>query len=83
MGAWIMGPRVGRFANDGTVNEMRGHSSTLVVMGTFLLWFGWFGFNPGSNLVVASQAAATVVSRVAVTTALAGGAGGISMLFYK
>ncbi|KAG2455060.1 hypothetical protein HYH02_000885 [Chlamydomonas schloesseri] len=83
MGAAIIGPRIGRFAPDGSVNEMKGHSSTLVVMGTFLLWFGWFGFNPGSNLVVASQAAATVVSRVAVTTALAGGAGGISMLFYK
>ncbi|PNH11211.1 Ammonium transporter 1 member 1 [Tetrabaena socialis] len=62
MGAAILGPRVGRFSSDGTVNEMKGHSATLVVMGTFLLWFGWFGFNP---------------------VALAGGAGGIAMLFFK
>ncbi|PNH06421.1 Ammonium transporter 1 member 3, partial [Tetrabaena socialis] len=46
MGAAIIGPRVGRFSPDGTVNEMKGHSATLVVMGTFWLWFGWFGFNP-------------------------------------
>ncbi|KXZ51498.1 hypothetical protein GPECTOR_12g461 [Gonium pectorale] len=83
MGAWIIGPRVGRFDEAGNVQEIKGHSATLVVMGTFLLWFGWFGFNPGSNLTIASQAAATVVSRIAVCTALAGGAGGIAMLLYK
>lgn len=38
MGAAVIGPRVGRFAADGSVNEMKGHSATLVVMGTFLLW---------------------------------------------
>lgn len=43
MGAWIIGPRVGRFNRDGTVNAMLGHNGTLVVMGTFLLWFGWYG----------------------------------------
>ncbi|GLI64229.1 hypothetical protein VaNZ11_007427 [Volvox africanus] len=83
MGAWIIGPRVGRFAADGSVNEMKGHSATLVVMGTFLLWFGWFGFNPGSNLVIASATATRIVSRVAVCTAMSGGAGGVGMLLYK
>ncbi|GIL45375.1 hypothetical protein Vafri_2625 [Volvox africanus] len=83
MGAWIIGPRVGRFAADGSVNEMKGHSATLVVMGTFLLWFGWFGFNPGSNLVIASTTATRIVSRVAVCTAMSGGAGGVGMLLYK
>ncbi|EFJ40314.1 hypothetical protein VOLCADRAFT_69712 [Volvox carteri f. nagariensis] len=83
MGAWIIGPRVGRFGADGTVNEMKGHSATLVVMGTFLLWFGWFGFNPGSNLIISTPLAAQTVSRVAVCTAMSAGAGGVGMLLYK
>ncbi|PNH05672.1 Ammonium transporter 1 member 2 [Tetrabaena socialis] len=51
----IIGPRIGRFDASGKVNEMRGHSATLVVMGTFLLWFGFYGFNPGSNLTIATK----------------------------
>ncbi|MBA0757357.1 hypothetical protein Gotri_020460, partial [Gossypium trilobum] len=47
-GALIEGPRVGRFDAFGKPVPMRGHNATLVVLGTFLLWFGWFGFNPGS-----------------------------------
>ncbi|KAG2483868.1 hypothetical protein HYH03_017265 [Edaphochlamys debaryana] len=82
-GAAIIGPRVGRFESNGAVNEMKGHSAVLVVMGTFLLWFGWFGFNPGSNLVIGSRVAAEIVSRVAVCTALGGGAGGFTMLVWK
>lgn len=50
----IIGPRIGRFDASGKVNEMKGHSATLVVMGTFLLWFGFYGFNPGSNLTIAT-----------------------------
>jgi Amt family ammonium transporter len=48
MGAMIVGPRTGRFASDGRVNPMPGHSAPLVVLGTFVLWLGWYGFNPGS-----------------------------------
>jgi len=48
-GALIEGPRIGRFDKSGSSGIVfRGHSATLVVLGTFLLWFGWFGFNPGS-----------------------------------
>eukprot|EP00198_Chlamydomonas_reinhardtii_P012238 XP_001701575.1 ammonium transporter [Chlamydomonas reinhardtii] len=59
MGAWIIGPRIGRFDASGKVNEMKGHSATLVVMGTFLLWLGFYGFNPGSNLTIATTGCAT------------------------
>ena len=83
MGAWIIGPRIGRFDPSGRVMEMRGHSAPLVVVGTFLLWFGWYGFNPGSNLMISTAAASVIVARVAVTTTLSAAAGGISVLFYK
>ena len=65
-GAYMVGPRIGRFTQDGQVADMPGHSATLVVLGTFLLWFGWYGFNPGSQLGVASTSDAA--ARCAVTT---------------
>ncbi|KAG5238342.1 ammonium transporter member [Salix suchowensis] len=78
-GSFIQGPRVGRFDAFGKPVPMRGHNATLVVLGTFLLWFGWFGFNPGSfgKILVAypnttSQGNWTGVGRTAVTTTLAG-----------
>ncbi|XP_074289913.1 ammonium transporter 1 member 3-like [Silene latifolia] len=87
-GAIIEGPRVGRFDAFGKPVIMRGHNATLVVLGTFLLWFGWFGFNPGSfdEIVVAypdsvGQGNWTAIGRTAVTTTLAGSMAGITTLF--
>ncbi|XP_008799174.3 ammonium transporter 1 member 3-like [Phoenix dactylifera] len=87
-GALIEGPRIGRFDAFGRAVPMRGHNATLVVLGTFLLWFGWFGFNPGSfsRILVAYPDAPhegnwTGVGRTAVTTALAGSAAGLTTLF--
>jgi len=80
MGAIVVGPRTGRFENGKTV-AMPGHSATLVVLGTFLLWFGWYGFNPGSMLAISTPTALTVTARVSVTTTLAAGAGGMAGLF--
>ncbi|KAL5748066.1 hypothetical protein ACOSQ2_025363 [Xanthoceras sorbifolium] len=87
-GSCIEGPRVGRFDAFGKPVPMRGHNATLVVLGTFLLWFGWFGFNPGSfdKILVAypnttDQGNWTSVGRTAVTTTLAGSAAGIATLF--
>jgi Amt family ammonium transporter len=50
-GLWrarIEGPRIGPFDHSGRAVALRGHSASLVVLGTFMLWFGWYGFNPGS-----------------------------------
>lgn len=84
-GAAIIGPRHGRFLEDGTpAPNFEGHSMTLVVLGTFLLWFGWYGFNPGSMLGITTggdNVFLEVVGRTAVTTTLAGASGGIGGLF--
>ncbi|QCD78008.1 ammonium transporter 1 member 3-like [Vigna unguiculata] len=87
-GSIIEGPRTGRFDASGRPMPLRGHSATLVVLGTFLLWFGWFGFNPGSfdKILVSypgtsDQGNWTSVGRTAVTTILAGSTAGIVTLF--
>lgn len=87
-GSIVEGPRVGRFDAFGKVVPMRGHNATLVVLGTFLLWFGWFGFNPGSfNTILVSypdttnQGNWTGIGRTAVTTTLAGSTAGLVTLF--
>ncbi len=74
MGAIIVGPRIGKFGKDGVINAIPGHSSTLAVLGMFILWFGWYGFNPGSTLGL-SGGLAEIAARVAVTTTLSAGAG--------
>lgn len=50
VGAKILGPRIGKFGKNGKVNAIPGHSLTLGALGVFILWIGWFGFNPGSSL---------------------------------
>lgn len=50
VGAWLLGPRLGKYNHDGTVNPIPGHSIPMAVIGTFILAFGWFGFNAGSTL---------------------------------
>ncbi len=49
-GAMILGPRIGKYGKDGKVNALPGHSMSLAVIGLFVLWLGWFGFNPGSTM---------------------------------
>jgi Amt family ammonium transporter len=80
--ATIEGPRLGRFDKGGKSLEIRGHSGTLVVLGTFLLWFGWYGFNPGSQLSIIGSNS-TVVGRIAVCTTLCGAASGVTTLFAR
>jgi Amt family ammonium transporter len=78
MGAIFLGPRTGRFAEDGTVNPMPGHSSVLAALGTMILWFGWYGFNPVSTLCLFG--CMSIAMRVAVMTTLAAAAGGCTGL---
>lgn len=80
MGCIMVGPRLGRFDSNGQPVDMPGHSATLVVLGTVLLWFGWYGFNPGSTLNVIGTTKAVsenlflTSGRAAVTTTLSGAA---------
>ncbi len=75
-GAIILGPRIGRFVN-GKSMPMPGHSLPIAALGVFILWFGWFGFNPGSNLAFKETTAIDATMMVAVTTTLAAAAGGL------
>lgn len=78
---YFCGPRIGRFGMDGEVNrDFRETNGNLVVLGTFLLWFGWYGFNPGSALVIAGETSAATVGRTAVVTTLAAGTGGVAAM---
>ncbi|MFT9493632.1 ammonium transporter [Anaerosolibacter sp.] len=77
MGAWIIGPRLGKFTSDGKPKVIKGHSLTLGALGVFILWFGWFGFNPGSTLAGTSTEA---VSHIFVTTNLSAAAGAIASM---
>ncbi|MFZ3171587.1 MAG: ammonium transporter [Carboxydocellales bacterium] len=68
----VLGPRTGKYAKDGTVNVLPGHNIPLAALGAFILWFGWFGFNPGSSL----SGLDANIARIAMTTNLAAAAGG-------
>jgi Amt family ammonium transporter len=72
MGALFLGPRIGRYAADGSPRAIPGHNIPFAILGVFILWVGWFGFNPGSELL-----ADEFVSGIAVNTMLAAAAGGL------
>jgi len=72
MGALFLGPRIGKYDADGNPRAIPGHSIPFAILGVFILWFGWFGFNPGSELL-----ADEFVMTVAVNTMLAAAAGGL------
>jgi Amt family ammonium transporter len=76
-GALLLGPRIGKFGTDGRANPIPGHNIPYAVLGTIILWFGWFGFNPGSTLSV-DFGGFGYFAYVAVTTNLAAAAGGLS-----
>ena len=78
VGAMILGPRLGRFNADGTANAIPGHSVPLASLGVFILWFGWFGFNPGSALAVGDG---ELISLIAINTNLAAAAGAVTTTF--
>ena len=79
--AIVLGPRFGRFNNDGTPNAIPGHNIPMGVLGTIILFFGWFGFNPGSALGIQGTLI-NLVTLAALNTLLAGAAGGMTAMFY-
>ena len=80
VGAAILGPRIGKYGKDGKSRAIPGHNLTIAALGVFILWFGWFGFNPGSQLAAATTDDARAISHVFLTTNLAACAGGFFAL---
>ena len=74
-GALVVGPRMGKYADDGTPNAIPGHSLPLAALGVFILWLGWFGFNAGST-----TAGTTDIALIAMNTFLAAGAGAVGAM---
>jgi Amt family ammonium transporter len=74
-GAIILGPRIGKYGSDGKPRAIMGHNIPLAALGVFILWFGWFGFNPGST-----TAGNGTAGYIAVTTNLAAAAGAVAAL---
>lgn len=79
-GASIIGPRLGKYKNGGKPTAIPGHNLTLGALGVFILWFGWFGFNPGSQLAAAGTENAVAIGHIAVTTNLAAAAGAVTAM---
>ncbi len=77
-GAWVLGPRAGKYRPDGRPNPMPAHNVPMYMLGTLVLAFGWFGFNAGSTL----SASDPNVARIAVNTLLASAAGGSAAFAY-
>ena len=74
-GAIILGPRIGRFNSEGKSVPMPGHNLTFATLGVFILWVGWYGFNPGSQLAFQSASDINATVLIAVNTTLAAAAG--------
>ncbi|SFF08537.1 ammonium transporter [Sunxiuqinia elliptica] len=90
VGAWVglagaitLGPRLGKYGKDGKAKAIPGHNLTFGALGVFILWFGWFGFNPGSQLGAAGNDNALAISHIALTTNLSAAAGAMAALFFS
>lgn len=87
VGAWtglaggvLIGPRIGKYSASGKPNAIPGHNLALGVLGVFILWFGWFGFNPGSQLAASGIENASAIAHIFITTNLAAAAGAITAM---
>src|SRR3989454_1248482 len=78
VGASLLGPRRGKYNADGSVNAIPGHNIPMALIGTFILAFGWFGFNAGSTLAGSDLR----IGGIATNTMLAGAAGGITAVLF-
>ena len=80
-GAMLLGPRIGKYTKSGKSVAIPGHNLTYGVLGVFILWFGWFGFNPGSQLGAEGVENARAISHVMCTTNMAAATAGLSAMF--
>lgn len=78
--AALVGPRIGKYNADGTSNAIPGHNIVLGALGVFILWMGWFGFNPGSQLAISGDNV-TAVAGIFITTNIAAAIGGLAAMF--
>lgn len=81
VGAIFLGPRIGKYDKDGKSRAIPGHNLMAAALGVFILWFGWFGFNPGSQLAASGEVNRVAISHVFLTTNLAAVAGGLATMF--
>jgi Amt family ammonium transporter len=79
-GAVVIGPRLGKYTKDGKARALPGQNMALGALGVFILWFGWFGFNPGSQLAAAGSDNASAISHIFITTNLAAAAGAVTAM---
>jgi Amt family ammonium transporter len=80
LGAYFLGPRIGKYDKDGNPRAIPGHNLTMAALGVFILWFGWFGFNGGSTLNFDNYDSATLASEVLIITCLAAASGTIAAM---
>jgi len=82
MGALTLGPRIGKYDKNGKAKAIPGHSISLATLGVFILWIGWFGFNPGSQLAAAGKVNASAISLIFVTTNILAAGGAVATMLY-
>ena len=82
IGAKMIGPRIGKYNEDGSVNAIPGHSIPLGALGVFLLWFGWFGFNGASTVCATGDEALISMGDIFITTNMAAAAGSTATMIY-
>ncbi len=80
MGAAVLGPRIGKYSKEKKSRAIPGHNLSLATLGVFILWFGWFGFNPGSQLAASGEINRNAIAHIFLTTNLAAAAGGVSSM---
>ncbi len=80
MGAIVIGPLIGKYSNTGKPRALPGQNLAFGALGVFILWFGWFGFNPGSQLAAAGSENASAISHIFITTNLAAAAGAVTAM---
>ena len=78
VGAYMLGPRLGKYSKEGKPQAIPGHSLPLAFLGAFILWLGWFGFNPGSTMAAAPRD----IALIAVTTNMAAATGALGAMFF-
>ena len=82
LGAWMLGPRIGKYDREGKARAIPGHNMLAVALGVFILWFCWFGFNGGSTASMADGADAFHASLAFMNTNLAAAVATVVTMFF-